>query len=77
MDAEVDQCASDAEDARRLREGRLRVIKVGVRQNGNDGVELPVLEGECVSVRVDERSKMAGAPLGGFELIDRDVCSHH
>ena len=74
MDAEVDERPAGPEHAPGFREGRARIIEIGVGEDRDDGVERGVVEREpmCVGAHeaLDDRARVL---LGDSELVGGDV----
>jgi len=77
VDAEIDECSTSAEDAARLGERPHHIVEIGVRQDRDDRIELPVLEREGMGVAADEPRKYPCVLPSSSELIGRDVRSHN
>jgi predicted metal-binding protein len=73
VDAEVDERSATPKDTACLDEGLGWLVKICVRQERNDRVELLVPEGQCVSICTDELCDVAVSGARTLKLIFRYV----
>lgn len=75
VNPEVDECSTYAKDAARFAERPRHIVEIGVRENRDDSVELPVLKRKRMSVGLHKPRRIVGVLPRGFELVARYVRS--